>query len=85
MTEKQNPEVKQLIKIDKKLEEMNKRAGNTKSVFFYGLLQGAGALVGGVVALVILSWVLSIIGVIPGLGDIAKYLSDAVAHWSAHR
>ena len=81
MAERQDPEIKQLIKIERRLEEIKDRTTNTKRAFFYGVLQGAGAVLGGIVALTLLGWVLSFLGLIPGLGDIADYLRDAVSGW----
>lgn len=85
MAQTQNPEVKQLIKIEHKLEEIKDRTGNTKHAFFYGLLQGAGAVVGGIAAIILLGWLLSIIGIIPGFGDLAAYLREAVGTWRGIR
>jgi len=81
MTQKQDPEIKQLIKIEKKLEEIKDRTGSTKRAFFYGLLQGAGAVIGGIAAIILLGWILSVIGVVPGFGDIADYLRDQMVAW----
>ena len=46
MARQQDPEIKQLIKIERRLEEIKDRTGSTKRAFFYGLLQGAGAVLG---------------------------------------
>jgi len=81
MVEKQNPEVKQLIKIEKKLEEIKDRTGDTRRAFFYGLMQGAGAVLGGIAAIMLLGWLLSILGIIPGFGDIAEYLRQQMSNW----
>jgi len=81
MAEKQDPEIKQLIKIEKKLEEIKDRTGSTKRAFFYGLLQGAGAVLGGIIALMLLGWILYLVGLVPGLSDIAEYLRSVVGSW----
>lgn len=81
MARQQDPEIKQLIKIERRLEEIKDRTGSTKRAFFYGLLQGAGAVLGGIAAIILLGWILSVIGVIPGFGDIATYLRDQMAAW----
>lgn len=81
MAQQQDPEIKQLIKIERRLEEIKNRTGNTKRAFLYGTLQGAGAVIGSIVALMLLGWFLSALGVIPGFGDIAEYLRGVVASW----
>ncbi len=81
MVEKQNPEVKQLIKIEKKLDAIKERTGDTRRAFFYGLLQGAGAVIGGIAAIILLGWLLSLLGVVPGFGEIAEYLREQMSAW----
>ena len=83
MAHSQDPEVKQLIKIERRLTEIKDRTANTKRAFFYGLLQGAGAVIGSIVALMLLGWFLSVLGVIPGFGDITEYLRSVVTSWRA--
>ena len=68
-----------LERIEQELEEIKKRTPTQKSSFVSGLWQGAGAFIGGVLALALLGWVLSLFGVIPGFAAIAHYLQDAVA------
>ncbi len=56
------------------LEEIKHLTGDSKAWFWRGIMQGAGAIVGSIAMLIILGWVLSILGVIPGVADIADYI-----------
>jgi hypothetical protein len=42
----------------------------------YGVLYGAGAFVGGIIAIIIVGWVLSIIGVLPGFDELESTLTE---------
>ena len=81
MAEKQNQEVKHLIRIERQIDEIKKRTGNPVRAFVGGLLAGAGWIVGLIIAVGLLGWALSIMGFIPGLSEIAAYLQGIVAHW----
>lgn len=70
--------LKHLEQIEQDLEEIKDRTLTRRQTFIHGIWQGAGALLGGVLALTLLGWVLSLFGVIPGLGDIADYLKNIV-------
>lgn len=71
--------LKHLEHIEQELEEIKERTPAPGHTFIYALLQGAGILLGGIFALSIVGWVLSLLGVIPGFGTIAKSLQDIVA------
>jgi|GEM_PF-1121856 len=71
-----------LTRIEADLEEIKRRTPSPRHALVNGLFQGAGALVGGVIAIVILGWALSLFGLIPGLGNIAKALQDASSHFN---
>lgn len=73
-----NPEIKQLKQIKRELEEIKDRTANPKRMFMNGILYGAGAFLGGVIALSLAGWLLSFLGVIPGLDVIADYLQSVV-------
>jgi hypothetical protein len=73
--------LKHLEHIEEELEQINKRISPQRPPFAYGLFQGAGALVGGILMLAILGWVLSLFGVIPGLAAIAAYFQNIVNHF----
>jgi hypothetical protein len=61
--------------IQEELEEIKERTASPKRSFVNGVLSGAGAIIGGLIALAVLGWILSILGVIPGLGELASYLN----------
>jgi hypothetical protein len=72
-------EVEQLqedIKSD--LEEIKTLTGDSKLWFWRGIMQGAGAIVGSILMIIFLGWFLSIIGVIPGLGEISEFFRGYV-------
>ena len=73
--------LKHLEHIENELEEIKERTGFQRPPFIYGLLQGAGALVGGILMLALLGWTLSFFGVIPGLATIASYFQNIVSHF----
>lgn len=70
--------LKHLEHIEQELEEIRDRTPHRPRAFFYGVLYGAGAVLGGVIGIALLGWVLSLFGVIPGLGEIAHYLQGIV-------
>ncbi len=63
-----------LKNIEEELEAIRDRTTNPRRTFVMGILQGAGAIFGGLLALGGLGWILSILGVIPGLGDSVEYV-----------
>jgi hypothetical protein len=67
--------LKSLQRIEKDLEDLK---GNPKRTFFNGVLYGAGAFVGGVLAIVLIGWLLSIAGLIPGVGELVDYVQRAI-------
>lgn len=76
--ETQQEGLEHLANIERELETIKERTPSARKAFTYGLLQGAGALVGGVFALALLGWALALFGVIPGLSAIAHYLQNVV-------
>jgi hypothetical protein len=77
--ETQHEGLEHLANIEHELEAIKQSAPSSKQAFFHGILQGAGALVGGVAGLIVLGWLLALFGIIPGLATIAHYLQDAVS------
>ncbi|HVW71705.1 MAG TPA: hypothetical protein VHB93_00975 [Candidatus Paceibacterota bacterium] len=71
-----------LTRIEQDLEEIKRRTPSPRHALVNGLFQGAGALVGGVVALVMLGWALSLFGLIPGLGTLTHAIQDASSHFN---
>ncbi len=56
------------------LEDIKSIAGNNRTWFWRGIMQGAGAVIGSIIMVIFLGWFLSIIGVIPGFGEISDYM-----------
>lgn len=71
-------ELRQLKEIKKELSEIKDRTANPKRVFLNGILYGAGALVGGILAVALIGWVLNILGIIPGFNEVADYIHSLV-------
>lgn len=67
-----------LERIEEELEEIRTRTSNPRRSFLIGILQGAGAIIGGILALALVGWLLSILGIIPGFGHLADYLRSLV-------
>lgn len=66
--------LKHLAKIEGELSDIKESAGSWRGWFFRGVMQGAGIVIGTILAVILTGWVLSLLGVIPGLGDLAEYL-----------
>jgi len=77
MTEPEGREIQELEKISAELQQINVNTGSAWTALLRGGLSGAGAIVGGIVAVVLVGWVLGLLGIIPGLNVIAAYFSDA--------
>lgn len=71
-------EIKQLRQIKRELVEIKDRTANPRRMFINGVLYGAGAFVGGIIAVALVGWVLSFLGVIPGLHVLTDYLQTLV-------
>ncbi|MBY0294140.1 hypothetical protein K2Q08_02295 [Patescibacteria group bacterium] len=71
--------LERLENIEGDLEEIKNRTPNQWISFRNGILQGAGAVVGGILAVLLLGWVLSIFGLIPGFGTIAHSIQEAMS------
>ncbi len=67
-------ELRQLREIKKELLEIKDRTSDPKRAFFNGILYGAGALVGGIIAVAVIGWVLNILGIIPGFSELSDYV-----------
>ncbi len=53
-------------------------ASSWTSIVGYGLLRGAAFTAGSVAFIALLSWLLSVLGVMPGFGEFASYLKTAL-------
>lgn len=67
-----------LERIEEELEEIKDRTANSKRAFINGIWQGAGAIVGSIGAILLLGWALGILGLIPGVGEMANSLRGMV-------
>ncbi len=78
MAKEENAEVRQLREIQKALRAIQ---GNTQvrnwNWFLHGILYGAGWIVGSLIAILLIGWGLSVLGVIPGLSSIATDFQTA--------
>jgi hypothetical protein len=66
---------KDLGQIKEELGEIRDRSAGVRP-FIYGLLQGIGWTVGTLAAVALIGWLLSVSGVVPGLGKIAQDLEN---------
>lgn len=71
-------ELRQLKEIKKELSEIKVRTNDPRRSFINGILYGAGALVGGIIAVAIIGWTLNVLGIIPGLNELADYIHSLV-------
>ncbi len=69
--------LKRLARIEKELSEISERTTPRRS-FFAGLWQGAGWVVGSIIAITLIGWMLSLFGVLPGFQQVAHYLQGIV-------
>jgi predicted lipid-binding transport protein (Tim44 family) len=78
-TEQQLEEgLEHLKNIQEELSELKEQTANPWASFARGILQGAGAIVGGIAAIILLGWVLYVMGLIPGFGTIVHSIQDAM-------
>jgi hypothetical protein len=68
-----------LERIEEELEEIKERTPSHFDSFVRGTLQGAGAIVGGIAAIILLGWALYLLGFVPGLSAIGHYIQDAMS------
>ncbi|MBL8158777.1 hypothetical protein JNK62_04555 [bacterium] len=71
-------EIKQLKEIKKELVEIRERTASPKHSFINGVLYGAGALVGGIVAVALIGWILNVLGIIPGFSELSDYVRSLI-------
>lgn len=72
--EELDSDIEQLEEIQTDLQELKHLTGSSSAWFVRGILQGAGAIIGSILMVIVLGWVLSILGVIPGVAEIADYI-----------
>jgi hypothetical protein len=76
----QDAEIQELKKITEELKAVNINTGSSWTAFYRGILSGGGAIVGSILAIVLIGVVLSVLGVIPGFNTIAAYINAAIAN-----
>ena len=74
--------LKHLAAIEQELEEIKERSPSPRQAFWNGLLQGGGAVVGGIVAIIAIGLALSSFGLIPGAQHLTPYLQSALDKFS---
>ena len=67
-----------LSRIEEDIEEIKERSATPRRAFYHGVLQGAGAVLGGILAIIVLGWVLFLFGIVPGLSSIADAIREAM-------
>jgi hypothetical protein len=67
-------DIEQLQEIKTDLQDLKHLTGSNKAWFLRGILQGAGAIIGSIAMLILLGWLLSILGVIPGASELSDYI-----------
>jgi hypothetical protein len=75
---KEDPEVAELRRIRKELRSIESNT-SAKWWIVHGMLYGAGWILGSLIAILLLGWLLSFLGVIPGLNKIVADISAAFA------
>ncbi len=75
----QESELRELKKIREELKDINENTGSFWGYFLHGILYGGGAIIGGIITVILIGYILSIIGVIPGFQTIAADVSAALA------
>ena len=78
--EKNTGEIRELKKITEELRAVKANTGSSWTAFWRGVLQGGGAIVGGLLAALAIGAILSVLGFIPGFQTIAAYLGNAASH-----
>jgi hypothetical protein len=77
----ENKALEHLSRIEDELEAIKDRTPGPKRSFINGIWQGAGAVAGSIFSILLLGWMLSAFGLVPGLGFITSHLQQAVAEW----
>ena len=77
--------LRDLKEIKEELTELKDLTGGYPRHFIYGILYGAGWVIGGIIAIATLGWFLSVIGLIPGLDKLVAVIHNAVDQFNAAR
>lgn len=65
-----------LANIEEGVAELADKIPGPRRSFLNGVLQGMGAVIGSLLAVALLGWFLSAIGIIPGMGVIADHVQE---------
>jgi hypothetical protein len=74
-------QLKHLQEIADEVGALREHTTDPKRSFLMGMFQGAGIIVGSILALAALSWLLSVLGVVPGFDSVERYLNGAVTEY----
>ncbi|HEY4522377.1 MAG TPA: hypothetical protein VJH91_01930 [Candidatus Paceibacterota bacterium] len=70
---------KNLKKIETEIAHIRRQSdGGWKRTVWNGILYGAGWVAGTIIAALLIGWLLSILGVIPGFGDMVQSLQNVI-------
>jgi uncharacterized membrane protein len=73
-------EIRELKKITEEIRAVKMNTGSAWGAFFRGMLSGGGAVVGSIVAIILIGVALSVMGIIPGLQTIVAAINGAIAN-----
>lgn len=77
MDEKTEQEgLKYLKEIEEEVSELKLQTPTPRRAFLNGIMQGMGAIIGSIFAIMVLGWILSLFGFIPGLKEVAEYIQE---------
>lgn len=68
-----------LKQIQEEITELKEETSGRWNSFRRGVWQGAGTIVGGIAAIILIGWILFLLGLIPGLGTISHIIQDAAS------
>lgn len=69
-------DIEQLEEIKTDLQDLKQLTGSSSAWFLRGVLQGAGAIIGSIAMLIALTWLLSVLGVIPGASELSDFIRE---------
>jgi len=69
---------KSLRELQKSVDRIHRRFNSWWKIVWFGMLQGAGAVIGAALIVVLISWILGIIGVVPIFSEPAQSLRDLI-------
>lgn len=76
---------KELVRIRLSLKPLIRRFGSWHRVFLLGVIQGMGVVVGATALVIFVSWFVSVLGLVPGLGDLAESIQELLNYAAERR